>query len=216
VKTSKHGRTTCQQTKKPIYDRKDLHSDERRSYGGGSGAESSRQPRHMPPLHCTETTGKWKRAIPTRVYHPESTEIPRLRMVQPARSSAKATTRRALKGEPRNSLVKFYLGGDYPLHTRVAQREPPEPRGGARRQGIQIRERAYGRERPRAGLRDRRGTTGGSTRRRDRVAKLTSPEAQLERRRRRRRGRSASISSRSLVLKVSDAVIREVYLWVWD
>jgi hypothetical protein len=25
---------------------------------------------------------------------------------------------------------KILFGGDYPLHTRVAQREPPEPRGG--------------------------------------------------------------------------------------
>jgi hypothetical protein len=50
-------------------------------------------------------------------------------MVQPARSSAKATTRRALKGEPRNSLVKFYLGGII-LSTLESRNESHPNQGG--------------------------------------------------------------------------------------
>jgi hypothetical protein len=149
VKTSKHGRTTCQQTKKPIYDRKGLHSDQRRCYGGDSEARSSRAtcPHPTPSTARSQPGNVKKKAIPTRVYHPESTEIPRLQMVQPARSSAKAT-RKTLKGEPRNSLVKkwWVWGLSFPHSSRATR--ATRTKGGAKRQGIQIRERAYGRERP--------------------------------------------------------------------
>jgi hypothetical protein len=88
----------------------------------------------MPPphsLHCTEPTGKCKKkAIPTRVYHPESTEIPRLQMVQPARSSAKAT-RKTLKGEPRNSLVKKMVGVGIILSTLESRNESHPNQGGS-------------------------------------------------------------------------------------
>jgi hypothetical protein len=66
----------------------------------------------MSPLHTAQSQPRnGKKAILTRVYHTERTEIRRLRMVQPTRSSVKATNKRAGPGtgKPRNDLPGKFL-----------------------------------------------------------------------------------------------------------
>jgi hypothetical protein len=87
----------------------------------------------MPPphsLHCTEPTGKCKKksdtneGLSSREYRDSAAPNGPTREI--LRESYKENAERRAPQQP---CTKNGGCGDYPFHTRVAQREPPEPRG---------------------------------------------------------------------------------------